>query len=115
MSPVRLNVTSTGTLIALTDTRAVVQLAAFQSPNRQTTLTIDRDDAETLHLAARVTRTVPYVPAGASRWQHHVLLEFMNLSPRRAEESRRLINTRTRAAAASTSALLQPLPHYRTA
>jgi hypothetical protein len=82
---VRVNVTSDGTLLDLTERGAVVQLRAAQTIARQTTVALT-NMGETLHLPARVLESVPHVGA------HRVTMEFFNLPRHTLAAVRRLVD-----------------------
>lgn len=92
--PIRLNITSRGMLIALTETGAVIRVAE-QPRHGQTTLTIEVDGSHTLHLPARVIRSVPQSSGTIAQWEHHVAIEFLELPHRTSLALRHLIE-RTR-------------------
>jgi hypothetical protein len=88
---VRLNVTCKGILIALHERGAVVQLPTAQRAERQTTLAIeDHHRGETVYIPARVVRTEPHTPSPTGP-QHHVFVEFLELSQHTAAAVRTLI------------------------
>lgn len=88
---VRLNVTCAGTLIALNEVSAIVELPHPQSPDRQTTLAIEAAEGDTIHIPARIVRTEPHTPSPATRPDHQVVVEFLELSRQTAAAIRRLI------------------------
>jgi hypothetical protein len=88
---VRLNVTCKGILIALHERGAVVQLPTAQRAERQTTLAIEDHRGETVYIPARVVRTEPHTPSPATGPQHHVFVEFLELSQHTAAAVRTLI------------------------
>jgi hypothetical protein len=89
---VRVNVTCEGTLLALSERGAVVRLPTAQTPERQTTLAIEGSGGETLHLAARVVRSVPRAQLTSTQPEHDVAIEFFELPRRTAAAVRRIID-----------------------
>lgn len=89
---VRVNVTCEGILIALTEQGAVVQLPTAQTPQRQTTLAIEGNGGETLHLPARVVRSVRMAQHTSARAEHYVAVEFLELPRGTAAAVRRIID-----------------------
>jgi len=87
---VRLNVTSEGTLIALVDGGAIVQLPVAQLTGRQTTLSIEWH-GERMHLPAKVVRSVAHSEAPKAPAQYYITLEFLALPPATARRLRRLL------------------------
>ncbi|OFW07660.1 MAG: hypothetical protein A3I61_17915 [Acidobacteria bacterium RIFCSPLOWO2_02_FULL_68_18] len=86
---VRVNVTCEGTLIALTDSGAVVRLPRPPRPHTQTTLAIEGLEG-TQYLPAHVVSAVP--EAGASqRIEYRVALTFLTLSSDAAAAVARLL------------------------
>ena len=89
---VRINVTCSGILIALSEDGAIVQLPTPQPPHRQTTLAIEYEDGETVYIPARIVRTEPQTPSAPARPEHHVVVEFLELSRQTAAAIRALID-----------------------
>lgn len=102
---VRVNVTCEGILLALSERGALVQLPRPQLPDRQTTLAIEDDGGDTLHLPARIVRSVPHAQTLA-RTVHYVAVEFLEL-PRATAAAVRGILDRHDAA----SRTLRLVPH----
>ncbi|MBI3046867.1 MAG: PilZ domain-containing protein [Acidobacteria bacterium] len=88
---VRVNVTCAGTLVALSESGAVIRLPKPQRPDQQTTIAIEDYASDTIYIPARVVRTEPCTPPAAARAEHHVFVEFLALSHRTAAAIRRLI------------------------
>jgi hypothetical protein len=87
---VRVNVTCAGTLIALNEASAIVELSQPQSPDRQTTLAIEAAEGDTIYIPARVVRTEPNARSTASRPAHYVFMEFLEPSRQTAAAIRTL-------------------------
>ncbi len=94
---VRVNVTCEGILLALSERGAVVRLPKAHAPERQTTLAIEREGGATLHLAARIVRSVPRGHL-ASPPAHDIAMEFLDLPRESAAAVRRIIDTAYRLA-----------------
>jgi hypothetical protein len=102
---VRLNVTCEGILLALSERGALVQLPRPQLPDRQTTLAIEGDGGDTLHLPARIVRSVPHAQTLA-RTVHYVAVEFLELPRATAAAVRGIIDRHDAA-----SRTLRLVPH----
>lgn len=88
---VRVNVTCAGTLLALSEYGAIVQLPTAQRPQRQTTLAIEDESGETVYIPARVVRTEPDAELTFQPAEHHVAMEFFGMSLQTAAAVRRII------------------------
>ncbi len=103
---VRLNVTCEGFLIALSEAGALVQLPRPPLPDRQTTLAIEDDGGDTLHLPARIVRSVPHAQHTLARTVHYVAVEFLELPRATAAAVRGIIDRHDAA-----SRTLRLVPH----
>jgi hypothetical protein len=74
---VRVNVTCTGTLVALDEASAIVELPRPQPPHRQTTLAIEGVDGHTLYIPVRVVRTERATESTTLNPVHYVFVEFL--------------------------------------
>jgi hypothetical protein len=88
---VRVNVTCAGTLLALNERGAMVQVPTAQRPQRQTTLAIEDESGETVYIPARVVSTEPYAQLTFQPLEHHVAMEFFGMSLQTAAAVRRII------------------------
>ena len=76
---VRVNVYHAGLLIGLSEDGAIVQIPGRLPVDRQTTLSIDAPDGETLHLRAGVVRCDDDTQASGKGGYHIVALQFLGL------------------------------------
>lgn len=88
---VRVNVTCAGTLLALNERGAIVQVATAQRPQRQTTIAIEDEAGDTLYIPARVVRTEVDTQRTFQPPEHYVAMEFFGMSAQTAAAVRRLI------------------------
>lgn len=92
--PIRVNVTSKGTLIDLSEGGALVLSSRPYEQGNQVTLAIDAK-TETVHLAARVVRCTPQnggpTPPSLDREGYQVALEFLPLQQGTAAALRRML------------------------
>lgn len=95
---VRINVTCEGILLTLSEHGAIVRLPTAQTPNRQTTLAMTGHDGDTLHLAARIVRSVPRAGLTSPRPAHDVAMEFLELPRESAVAIRQIIDSSYRLA-----------------
>lgn len=71
------NFTQEGRLIGLVEEGAVIRLSAPLPLDRQTILTIERNDDETMYLPARVVRSFVRADGATGRTEHYLALEFL--------------------------------------
>jgi hypothetical protein len=107
---VRVNVTCEGILLALSERGALVQLPRPQLPDRQTTLAIEDDGGDTLHLPARIVRSVPHAQHTPTRTVHYVAVEFLELPRGTAAAVRRILDRHD--AASQTLRLVPHAPDF---
>ena len=91
---VRVNVTREGILVDLSEGGALLRLSRPQDPDKQITLTIE--DAEPVHLAARVVRctqaSLETESATLARKEYHVAVQFIDMGRDVAAAVRRIVD-----------------------
>ena len=78
---VRVNVTWPSTILALSETSAVVRVPRAPTTDRQTTVVIKNEDGESIYLPGRIVLSIPQTwGPGRARQEHHIVVEFFGVS-----------------------------------
>jgi hypothetical protein len=102
---IRVNVTWSGTLLELSESSALVRVPAAPPTDRQTTVVIDGEDGQPLHLPARVVLSIPQTWGPARlKQEHHIVVEFFGVSEENKRRLRKILARANGAAAAHVAA-----------